>query len=60
MVVRNSEYARLLHLAVEEETAAFAAQCRGDDILLIEQHKRRAAIFRQQAAKIASKGRSSE
>ena len=45
----KSEYARMLRLAVDEETSADEAQQRGDDIMLIDAHRRRAAYFRRQA-----------
>ena len=39
----------MLRLAMDEEASADAAQQRGDDIMLIDAHRRRAAYFRRQA-----------
>jgi hypothetical protein len=47
--VRKREHARLLQLAADEEMSADAAARRGDDILLIDAHRRRAEFFRQRA-----------
>jgi hypothetical protein len=49
MPSRKSEYARMLRLAVDEETAADEAQKRGDDMMLIDAHRSRAAYFKRQA-----------
>jgi hypothetical protein len=49
MPSQKSEYARMRRLAVDEEASADEAQQRGDDIMLIDAHRRRAAYFRRQA-----------
>lgn len=49
MNTREAEYARLLKMAAEEDALADEAKGRNDDILLIDQHRRRAAYFRQKA-----------
>jgi hypothetical protein len=49
---RKKEYARLLQLAADEQMSADLAAQRGDDTLLIEMHRRRAALLHERAISV--------
>jgi len=48
----KKEYARLFQLAANEEMSADLAAQRGDDTLLIERHRRRAALLHERAISV--------
>lgn len=51
MIDRKAEYLRMMKQAAEEQAAADDAITRGDSTELIDQHLRRAQLFRQLASK---------
>jgi hypothetical protein len=56
---RKTEYSRMLHLAVDEENAAAAAEARFDEPGIIDNHRAQAEHFRALAGGFAPKPKKS-